>query len=471
MGRNNKSSPDTPSHGILMHGNNQNNYNMGGMGMGTMNIPTTLNNSSHGNPNGQRHHGGQYQSNNLRESFDQTFSPSSPQGRETYQQQQHLYQQQQDLMNLQQQHDLLQMQYQQRQLQNHHHQFQSQQQELETHNQLLQEQLELQIRQEQLRKLQQQTMQKLANNAALFKHQQANANRPEHTTSQSQNAPPAVLNGYTTYTTTLDAIEDNHQNHTDGLAKSQEVSSVGNDTDPGKLHDKFDEKSMQLSTMMGSFKDMSVGSAVDMHGSGDTIGTIDNIPSGVMGLSMVHMSGISIMSMMNDSSDSLFKNPHKAGNDVGAKNASWSNNSNEDPPNSSHEPLADVIESINPAAVAAAAVLGTPLPGLDKAHRRWSGGFMPSTEQDQPIRRANRRGSLQYTSAPNPEINQMNQMATATAMLAMAAEQGQDISYSGHGNSQGSMSYGGLEMLNQHHGYDSSSAMAYGGGDGMNYNN
>mmetsp|Transcript_17753 Transcript_17753/g.40978 ORF Transcript_17753/g.40978 Transcript_17753/m.40978 type:complete len:652 (+) Transcript_17753:243-2198(+) len=466
LGQNSVSSDHQP-HG-MMHNNN----NWGGMQMGNMNIPTTLNNSQHNN---QRHHGGGYQNNNMRDTFDhqnQNFNNSPSHGRsqeEMYQQQ--LYQQQQDLMNLQKQHDLLQQQMQYQQQRQQQNQFQSQQMEMETHNQLLQEQLELQIRQEQLRQLQQQHMQKFANSMAMYKNQQdGNNDQQQQYRGSDQNSPPAVLNGYATYTTTLDAIEDGRQNSTDGLADPNDpmmahdanasLTSVGNISDPSKLHEKFDEKSMQMSTMMGSFKDLSMGAEHSMHGSGDTIGTIDNIPSSLAGLSMVHMSGISIMSMMNDSSDSLFKNPHKAGNDIGAKNASWGSTGSPSnaTPNSSQAPLADVVESTNSAAIAAAAVLGKPIPGFEKAQRRWSGGFMPPTDIS-AVKRVNRRGSLQYTSN-NQETNQMNTMATATAMLAMAHNQqlqhGQNFNHYNNNNSQGSIGYGGgQEMMNaSNHGYD-----------------
>jgi len=474
--------PESQPHGILLNANsnNMNNNNWGGMGMGNIDIPhipTTLNNTNQGNHSGDRQQGGSFHNNNVShnpgmDSFDRpntSFSPSSHQGQnQDYQQK--MYQQQQDLMNLQQQHDLLTMQYQQHQQQTEHQRFQTQQLEMEKHNQLLQEQLELQIRQEQLRQLQQQSLQKLASNASLYsKHEPPNDQQqpflqPEHTPSQSQNAPPAVLNGYATYTTTLDAIEDCRQNSNDGLADPQEMvlkptavlssnngrgsdaDSEGNETDVVKLHDKFDEKSMQMSTMMGSFKDMSVRLDDDhsMHGSGDTIGTIDNMPSGVGGLSMQHMSGISIMSMMNDSTDSLFKNQQKAGNVVGAKNSSWGNTNSQNPANldSSQEPLADVMETVpNAAAIAIAA--GLLQVSFPKATRRWSGGGMPETEV--PIRRANRRGSLQCTSSNNNEMSQRNTMATATAMMAMhQQQQGQNYSSNGHGV----MAYGGHEMMN-----------------------
>jgi len=465
LGRVNKISPDTPSHGILLNNNNNNNWNgMNGMAMG--NIPTTLNNSSPGNPN-------QYPGGNLRETFDLQNNGFSnpPQGRNQDSYQQQMFQQQQDLMNLQKQHDLLQMQYQQRQQQNQQQQYQSQQLEVETHNQLLQEQLELQIRQEQLRHLQQQSLQKLASNAGVYsKHQQGGNNdqqfrHSEHSASQS--SPPAVLNGYATYTTTLDAIEDSRHTSNDGLADPHEmlrgdVGSVGNLTDPGKMHD---DKSMQLSTMMGSFKDLSVKSGEDheMHGSTDTIGTIENVPAG---LSMVHMSGISMMSMMNDSTDSLFKNPQKAGNDIGGKNASWGS-TNSPTPNSSQAPLADVIESHNPAAAAAAAVLGKQIPGFDKAQRRWSGGYIPSEVPVQiKSQRVNRRGSLQFTSSnASNELNQMQ--ATATAMLAMAQaeHEKQEQSFNYHHSSNGQMNYGHDMMNHSNQGYHMDN-----GAYGMNMN-
>lgn len=473
MGRNNNLSPETPSHGILLNNNNNNNWS--GMGMANMNIPTTLNNNSQGNHNSQRHHGGQYHINN--DHPNNAYSSNSPQGRNqdsSYQQQ--MVQQQQDLMNLQQQHDLLQMQYQQRQQQKiNQQQYQSQHLEMETHNQLLQEQLELQLRQEQLRQLQQQSLQKLARSQAMYSKQHQHDSpsprdqyrQPEPTASPSQSVPPAVLNGYATYTTTLDAIEDNHQNSADGLAHPQvDGASIGNETDPGKLlGDKFDDKSMQMSTMMGSFKDMSVKSGSEredhaMMGSTASIGTIENIPQiSVGGLSMAHMSGISIMSMMNDSNDSLFNNNLKAGNAIGENNASWGNNSG-------GTPLADVVESTNPAAVAAAAVLEIKqIPGFEKAQRRWSGGFMPPTEV--PVqRRVNRRGSLQYTSAnPDPvnEMNQMNTMATATAMLAMAKHNQQMMEQQGQN----------VSNFNPSNGYANANAMAYGQGghEMMNHGN
>lgn len=444
MGRANKISPDTPPHGIL----NNNNNNWNGMNMGS--IPTTLNNTN----NVQRHHGGQFQQNNLRDTFDMPNNnySNSPQGRnqqDSYQQQ--LFQQQQDLLNLQEQHKMLQMQYQQRQQQNQQQQhLQNQQLELETHNQLLQEQLELQIRQEQLRHLQQQSLEKIKNNAALYKQQQHQ--EPLHTGSQS--SPPAVLNGYATYTTTLDAIEGNRHTSNDGLADPHEI----NYKDDGKMPD---DKSMQMSTMMGSFKDMSVksGEDHDMHNSSASIGTIDNIPAG---LSMVHMSGVSMMSMMNDSTDSLFKNNQKP-NDMGGKNASWGNANNM--PTSTQAPLADVIESHNPAAVAAAAVLGKSIPGFDKAQRRWSGGYIPAEVNQVPIqqRRVNRRGSLQFTS--NNASNDINQMqATASAMLAMAQaeheKQEQTFNYLNNSNGH-NMNFGNDMMNNQGYHMDN-------GGYGMN---
>lgn len=445
---------------------NNNNNNWNAMGMG--NIPTTLNNSNH---NGRQFHG-----NNMRDTFDMpnpNFSPSSPQAQNQDSYQQQMYQQQQDLINLQKQHDLLQqqMQYQQRQQQN-----QQQQLEMETHNQLLQEQLELQIRQEQLRQLQQQTMQKLANNAAKYSMHQQDSNdqqfrRPDQTVSHTPNSPPAVLNGYATYTTTLDAMEGSRHTANDGLADPHDamlkadVASLGNSTDPGKFHP--DDKSMQLSTMMGSFKDMSVKSGEDhtMQGSVDTIGTIENIPAG---LSISHMSGVSMMSMMNDSTDSLFKNQQKP-NEVGGKNASWASASGN---NSGHGPLVDVIETANPAAVAAAAVLGRPVPGFDKAQRRWSGGYVPDNEV--PIqRRFNRRGSLQYNSSNNSsDLAQMQ--STATAMLAMAAaehnqqlqqqeQQAQNFNYTGSPSGLQN-TYGAQDMMNSsNHQYHMDN-----GGYGMN---
>jgi hypothetical protein len=471
MGRTNKISSDTPPHSILLNPNcNNNNWNS---------IPTTLNNSSHVNNNDQRHHGGQFHNNsndnnnNMRDSFDvpnMNYSSHSRQGQSQDSYQQQIYQQQQEVINLQKQHDLLQMQYQQCEQQNQQQQFHSHQLEIETRNkQLLQEQLELQIRQEHFRQLQQQSLQKLATNAGMYlNHPQDTANdqqqqqfhRSENTPIQSQNAPPAVLNGYATYTTTLDAIEDGRQNSHDGLADSQDtmikadVASVGNET-------KFDDKSMQMSTMMGSFKDMSVKS-------GQSIDTIDNVPANMVGgLSMVHMSGISIMSLMNDSTDSLFKNPQKAGNDVGAKNASWSTHT----PSSGTAPLADVIESNNPAAVAAAAVLGKSVPVFGKFQRRWSGGYVPDTTEVPIQRRVNRRGSLQYSTSNNS--NDLNQMqATASAMLAMAAaehnqqlQQQQQMSQCfNHTYSPNGHSYGSQEMMNP----SNQGFLMENGGDGMN---
>lgn len=507
MGQNSVSS-DHQAQGMLQNNGNGNN-NWGGIQ--NMAIPTTLNNTNH---NCQRRHGGGFENNGsnnnnnaMREIFDmqkQGFNNSSSHNQNQNFQDQ-IYKQQQDLIDLQNQHDMLQqqMQYQQQrqQQQQQHRQYQSHHRE---RDQLLQEQLELQIRQEQLRMLQEQQMQNIANSISMYKKQQDNSNDQEQQQQQyrgsdqrsnnnhhhqSRNSPPSVLNGYATYTTTLDAIEDGRQNSGDGLAvphdmmpnnnnnndatNNASMSSVGNLSDPSKHHldhHKFDEKSMQMSTMMGSFKDMSVAGDHSLHGSGDTIGTIDNIPSTLagIGLSMVHMSGISIMSMMNDSTESLFKNQQKSGNVIGAKNASWgtqnnncsSSNNHNGTTNSNSRPLADVVESTNPAAVAAAALLGKPIPGYEKAQRRWSGGFMPPTEIS-AVRRANRRGSLQYTSnnssggnshchSHNNHSNNHNQDSNtmaATAMLAMAAERNQH----GHNYNQynSHMNYsGGHDMMN-----------------------
>lgn len=393
---------ESPRNSLMMNGgNNGNNFNA--MGMGNM--------QSSFNDNGARFQGG----NDLRDTFEMQNS-NNLRSQESYQQQ--LLQQQQYLLELQQQHDLLQMQFEQRQRQHS-----MQQREMETHNKLLQEQLQLQIRQEQLRLLQQRSLQSIAK----YRDQQPQQ-EPDHTSSQSN--PPAVLDGYATYTTTLDAMEDSRHNSSDAP----------------------DDKSLQMSTMMGSFKDMSVKDGEDQSMS-QSIGTIEGvgIPSG---LSTVHMSGMSMMSMMNDSTDSLFKNPQKAGNDVGAKNASWGNNS-------SSGPLADVIESQNPAAVAAAAVLGRPVPGFTKAERRWSGGFIPTEVQQQTTqRRRNRRGSLQYTPNNADTSNQnasqdLNQMQTmASAMLAMAQrEQEQNFNYintpNNYNNNSNNMSFNGQGMMNQ----------------------
>lgn len=425
MGRNNNVSAETPRNGMMMNANGGNN-NWNGMSMGNMGGGFNDNN----NP---RFHGNNMDAYDMQNS---NFN-SSPQGRgqESYQQQ--LFQQQQNLLELQQQHEMLQLQFEQQRQQ----QQQTQQQlELETHSKLLQEQLELQIRQEQLRQLQQRSMQNIRNSAAQYSNHQ---HEPDPTPSRP--SPSSRFNGYATYTTTLDAIEDNRQNSNDGLADPMaykgDGASLGNVSD----HD----KSMQMSTMMGSFKDLSVKDGEDnsMHmSSGQSIGTIENvgIPSGFG--SNVHMSGISIMSMMNDSTDSLFKNPQKAGNDVGAKNASWGNNSGV---------LADVIESNpNPAAVAAAAVLGRKVPGFEKAQRRWSGGFIPA-EAPQTQRRVNRRGSLQYTNNsvsdhnPSHDLNQMQ--ATASAMLAMAqADQERQQQSFNYLNSPNDVNYGSHEMMNQH---------------------
>mmetsp|Transcript_9954 Transcript_9954/g.24834 ORF Transcript_9954/g.24834 Transcript_9954/m.24834 type:complete len:618 (-) Transcript_9954:1517-3370(-) len=420
MGRANNAPSESPRNGIHLNSNGGNN-NWNGMSMGNMggNMGGGFNDNSLRNHNNPR-----FQGNNLSDTFEMQNSNfnNSPQGRNQESYQQQLFQQHQNLLDLQQQHEMLQLQFQQQRQQQ-----QTQQQlELETHNKLLQEQLELQIRQEQLRQLQQRSLQNIANSAGTYSNRQQ---EPEHT--QSQSSPPAVLNGYATYTTTLDAIEDSRHNSNDGLAD-------------------HDDKSMQMSTMMGSFKDMSVkdGENESMHGSsGQSIGTIEGvgIPAGFG--SNVHMSGISMMSMMNDSTDSLFKNPQKAGNDVGGKNASWGNSSGA---------LADVIESNpNPAAVAAAAVLGKKVPGFEKAQRRWSGGFIPA-EVPQTTRRVNRRGSLQYTSNnmsnhnPSHDLNQMQ--ATASAMLAMAQadheRQQQSFNYLNSPNDMNN--YGGHEMMNQH---------------------
>ena len=460
--RTNNPSADAPRSGILLNTNGGNwNGMAGGMpggmpngmqssmqngmqsgmqnGMPMGNVPTAFNNNSHGNHSSPRFHGNS--NNNISDTFDRQQNSNnysnSTQGRNTSSYQDQIFQQQQNLLELQQQHELLQMQFQQRQQQHN-----QQQLEMETHNKLLQEQLELQIRQEQLRMLQQRSVQNISSNAAAYSNRQQ---EPEHTSSQS--TPPAVLNGYATYTTTLDAIEDNRHTSNDGLAHPQanrgEVGSVGNVSDPTKHQD---DKSMQMSTMMGSFKDMSVKDGEDQSMS-QSIGTIEGvgIPSG---LSHVHMSGLSMMSMMNDSTDSLFKNPQKAGDDVGAKNASWGNNS-------SHAPLADVIESNNPAAVAAAALLGKPVPGFEKAQRRWSGGFIPAEVSQQAPRRMNRRGSLQYMSNSNdsnnhhnPSLNRMQ--ATATAMLAMAhADQERQEQSFNYLNSPNNMSFQNQEMMNQ----------------------
>jgi hypothetical protein len=179
------------------------------------------------------------------------------------------------------------------------------------------------------------------------------------------------------------------------------------------------------------------------------------------------MSGISIMSLMNDSTDSLFKNPQKAGNDVGAKNASWSTHT----PSSGTAPLADVIESNNPAAVAAAAVLGKSVPVFGKFQRRWSGGYVPDTTEVPIQRRVNRRGSLQYSTSNNS--NDLNQMqATASAMLAMAAaehnqqlQQQQQMSQCfNHTYSPNGHSYGSQEMMNP----SNQGFLMENGGDGMN---
>ena len=403
-GRSNNLSSESPRNGSMMNGgSNGMNFNgMGGMGF---------------NDNSPRFQGG----NNLRDTFEMQNNNNFSGERNSQQDYaQQLFQQQQHLLELQQQHDLLQLQFQQRQQQH-----KQQQREMETHNKLLQEQLQLQIRQEQLRVLQARSLQ----NIASFRNQAQPQQEPEHTPS-SQSNPPAVLDGYATYTTTLDAMEDSRHNP----------------SEPS------DDKSLQMSTMMGSFKDMSVKDGEDQSMS-QSIGTIEGvgIPSG---LSTAHMSAISMMSMMNDSTDSLFKNPQKAGNDVGAKNASWGNNS-------SAGPLADVIESHNPAAVAAAAVLGRPVPGFTKAERRWSGGFVPTEVQQQTTqRRMNRRGSLQYTpntgSSNQNAAQELNQMQTmASAMLAMAQrEQEQNFNYINTPNNfnngnNSNANYSNQEMMNQ----------------------
>lgn len=342
-GRVKKISPETPPHAVVMNNvngtsmNNVDSNNFNNWAGMNVNIPTTLNafSSSGGFQEQQVFQGNNTHNNPAADSFDVLNSgyPSSQQHSNTdaFQQHQgyeHQHQQQggdpmMRLSHLRQQHQEILLQYEQL------NQFQPNQ--AEQQKQLIQEQLENQLRQEQIRQqLQQQSMHKLENNAALYSSKRRqDREQPQAVQSQQQQCPPEFLNGYATYTTTLDAMEcnrqdtDRHDSNT-ALEEDEEIVDI-NDKNNGS-----DSHSMQMSTMMGSFKDMSVRSNESMHNSNDTIGTIDNIPSGVVGgFSMAHMSGISIMSMMNDSTDSLFKGSSRS-KDLGAHNASWGNPSESD---------------------------------------------------------------------------------------------------------------------------------------------
>jgi hypothetical protein len=104
-------------------------------------------------------------------------------------------------------------------------------------------------------------------------------------------------------------------------------------------------QSMQMSELMESIKNMSttIGDEV-LYSSDDTIGTIDGLPAGMM-MSTAEMSGISQLSIMNMSTDSmLFKNPISSNNATGGcggiigdrKKISYAGNNNGDNPPLEH---------------------------------------------------------------------------------------------------------------------------------------
>jgi hypothetical protein len=246
-----------------------------------------------------------------------------------------------------------------------------QQQQLERQNALLQQQqlesqLGLQIERQQLQlrlqterqqqsQSQQQSHQQGGPIMLIHRHHQHTVSTPLPVvvTSKSSSTkvadPTDVLNGYVTYTTTLDEVEEDKNNKKIQRALNRTSAnsnkSLGDVTDMMK-NDSDEDKSMQMSAMMESFKDISVksgsggnsGKGTDnsitraMHMSIETIGTIDNIPGNmgmhVGGLSMAHMSCISMISMTNDdSTDSLHKSKRndKGGSEGGSatQNASW----------------------------------------------------------------------------------------------------------------------------------------------------
>lgn len=130
---------------------------------------------------------------------------------------------------------------------------------------------------------------------------------------------PDVPNGYDTYTTTLDKAEEDKNN------KKKQIALKRTSDDS--------TKSLAMSIMMESFKDMSVksgksgGNGTDaMHDSYESIGTIDYMHVGGSAMA-AHMSCISMISTNNDSTDSLkrYKRNSNGGSEGGSgtQNESW----------------------------------------------------------------------------------------------------------------------------------------------------
>ena len=200
---------------------------------------------------------------------------------------------------------------------------QPQQLESERQNALLQQQLEIQSQS------QQQSHQQGGPIKLVHRHYQHNVSSPipVAVTSKSSSTNvvdlPNVPNGYDTYTTTLDKAEEDKNNKEKQLA----LKRTSDDS----------TKSLQMSIMMESFKDMSVKSDGNvhngtddsitraMHDSYESIGTIDNMHVG--GSAMAHMSCMSMISTNNDSIDSLNRSKRNGngGSEGGSstQNASW----------------------------------------------------------------------------------------------------------------------------------------------------
>mmetsp|Transcript_14839 Transcript_14839/g.34363 ORF Transcript_14839/g.34363 Transcript_14839/m.34363 type:complete len:830 (-) Transcript_14839:336-2825(-) len=432
--------------------------------MGNMNIPTRLNacsassgNNSNSNdigfsPNQNgghhiQHQGGTFHGNGIQNDTASdpfqissgVFSASSQQQQnqdsshlQGFHQHHHHHQQQVNgghgLNRLHQQRDLL-VQYQQQLNQTQQSQFL-----LEQSKQAMQE-LENEIRKEQLRRLQIESMHKVVSSPPLYsKHEEAQHQHhqtqlplqsEQKQSQQSQQGPPHYVNGFETYTATLDEMEGNRQDATmhcrddQSLGNAKEVlmkassakGDVGNRSSHnggGKNHDSFsakDDKSMmQMSTMMGSFKDMSVRSNEDssMHNSNDTIGTIDNFTGGIVGgFSMAQMSGISIMSMMNDSTESLFRSSGKA-KDLGAHNASWGTSE-------------EKKSTISPVVTASLGIGQNLFP--NGKSRFGSGAYVPH-------RRSSTPAAYPYVTGSKNSTDNSHSATAVSAILAMASTEG-----------------------------------------------
>jgi len=135
---------------------------------------------------------------------------------------------------------------------------------------------------------------------------------PSSNSNKKNDKRDVVPDNFATYTTTLEEMGDARDGAVDPSTNTNDDKSCGS-----------------ISTMMLSMKDLSVQDC-ELQSSHSSLGTIDGISDNVVGKVLsdvhVHLSGVSMMSMKNDSMDSLFRSKRLDSSKFGeeaSKNSSW----------------------------------------------------------------------------------------------------------------------------------------------------